>query len=112
MNVERLVPQPTGCETFLRSRGRFVPEAAGCYVLATFSRVVLYVGLAKNLRKRMNDHLDSPKKTGDTKYGRAMLFYWTETPDPNLIERTWLNTHLEHEGVLPVLNSIFSPTAT
>lgn len=112
MNVERLNPAPPFCETFMRSRERFVPEVPGCYVLTTYSRVVLYIGLAKNLRRRMNDHLDNPVKTEETRLGRAILFYWIKTLDLNLIERTWLNTHIEHEGALPLLNSIYSPTPT
>jgi excinuclease UvrABC nuclease subunit len=112
MNVEHLNPVPPSCDTFRRSRERFIPEVPGCYVLTTYSRVILYIGLAKNLRKRMNNHLDSPLKTEETRLGRAILFYWIETSDLNLIERTWLNTHIQHEGALPVLNRIYSPTPT
>ncbi len=112
MNVDRLVPRATNSETFLRKRARFIPEVSGCYALTSFSKVVLYIGLATNLRKRMSEHLDDPEKTAETKFGRAMFFYWFETLDLNLIERTWLNMHIEHEGVLPVLNSIYSPTST
>jgi hypothetical protein len=46
MNIRDLVPQPTHYEPFKRNRERFVPEKRGCYVLTTFSRIVLYVGLA------------------------------------------------------------------
>jgi hypothetical protein len=112
MNVEELVPQPTHCETFKRSRERFIPEKPGCYVLTTFSKSVLYVGLTNNLRKRMNDHLDSPTKTGETKLGRAVLFFWIESADTNKIERTWMNIHIQCEGSLPELNSMYSPTST
>ncbi|MEJ0025665.1 MAG: GIY-YIG nuclease family protein [Rhizomicrobium sp.] len=112
MNIEALVPQPSGCEPFKRNRERFVPEKSGCYVLTTFSKEVLYVGLADNLRRRMNDHLDSPTKTDETKLGRAVLFHWIESTDTNKIERTWMNIHIQNEGVLPVLNRSYSPTAT
>lgn len=112
MNVSELIPQPTSCETFRRSRERFVPEKAGCYVLATFTKIVLYVGLTANLRRRMNSHLDSPEKTGLSPSGRASFFFWVESEEINKIERTWLNIHIQHEGRLPELNAIYSPTST
>lgn len=84
-------------------------QAAGCYVLATFSGVVLYVGLSADLRRRMGQHLDSPAKTGCTELGRAVIFHWLECDPPNRVERTWMNTHIEHEGRLPILNSVYSP---
>ena len=112
MNINLLVPAPTHCEPFRRNSERFVPENSGCYVLTTFSRTVLYVGLADNLRRRMNDHLSSPIKTSETELGRAVLFHWIEGSDTNKIERTWMNTHIEHEGILPLLNKMYSPTPT
>lgn len=112
MNVAELLPQPTHWESFKRSRERFVPEKPGCYVLTTFSRVVLYVGLSTNLRTRMNSHLDNPVKTGETQLGRATLFFWIETADINKVERTWMNIHIQHEGTLPVLNGVYSPVST
>jgi hypothetical protein len=112
MNIAELIPQPAHCETFKRNRERFIPEKPGCYVLTTFSRVVLYIGLTNNLRNRMNDHLDRPQKTGETKIGRAVLFFWTESLDTNKIERTWMNIHVQCEGSLPELNSVYSPVST
>ena len=111
MKIDLLIPQPPKNETFKRSRERFVPEVSGCYVLTTFSRDVLYIGLTENLRRRMNEHLDSPQKTGETKLGRALLFFWMECTDTRLIERTWLNVHIQHEGARPVLNKVDSPVA-
>ena len=109
MNVSSLTPSPAQQETFLRSRERFVPKTSGCYVLATFDSTVLYVGLSVDLRKRMNDHLDNGEKTSETKLGRAVRFYWLETAELQKVERTWLNIHIQHEGVMPVLNRIYSP---
>lgn len=109
MNIEDLRPQPRFSETFKRNRQRFVPEKSGCYVLTTFGRVVLYIGLAKNLRRRMNDHLDNEAKTGVTPLGKATFFFWVEADDIEKIERTWMNIHIQHEGGLPVLNSVYSP---
>jgi len=112
MNIVQLVPAPVTSETFNRSRLRFIPEVSGCYALTSFGRTVLYLGLATNLRKRFNDHLDSPAKTSETKHGRAVLFFWIESAELNKVERTWMNIHLNEEGALPILNSVYSPTST
>jgi hypothetical protein len=112
MNISELNPKPTHREPFNRNKERFVPEVAGCYVLTTFEGAVLYVGLTENLRRRLNEHLDSAQKTGLTTFGRAVFFHWLETVDTYKVERTWLNIHLYTEGVLPVLNGMNSPTFT
>jgi hypothetical protein len=111
MKVGQLDPSPTNHQTFKRSRERSVPEVPGAYVLTTFSRDVLYIGLTSNLRRRMIEHLDNPEKTGGTRIGRALLFFWIECADTRLIERTWLNTYIQHEGVRPILNKVDSPVA-
>jgi hypothetical protein len=112
MRVEALIPQPTQVETFKRARERFIPERSGCYALTTFRREVLYVGLAKNLRRRMNNHLDSETKRAVTALGRASLFFWIESAEIERIERTWMNIHIQQEGGLPLLNSVYSPVTT
>jgi excinuclease UvrABC nuclease subunit len=109
MNVDLLVPKPTKSESFRRTQGKFVPEVSGCYVLTTFSKEILYIGLSNNIRRRMDQHLDNPDKTRLTENGRAVFFYWIESEDTNKIERTWMNMHLQHEGVMPILNKIYSP---
>jgi hypothetical protein len=111
MNISELIPQPTQCETFKRNRLRYIPETPGCYVLTTFTKVVLYIGLTSNLRRRMNEHLDNPGKTCEMEIGRAVLFFWIKCQEVNKIERTWLNIHIQHEGTLPKLNKIYSPTS-
>jgi len=112
MNIAELIPRPSEKEAFLRSRERFVPATSGCYVLTTLEGVVLYIGLAENLRRRMGQHLDNPEKTGLTKVGRAIFFHWYESGDTRKIERTWFNIHIQHEGALPELNRVYSPTFT
>jgi len=112
MNICELIPQPPHCETFKRDRVRFIPDTSGCYVLSTFARSVLYVGLTDNLRRRMVAHLDSPGKNSVTKLGRATLFHWIECLETNKIERTWMNIHISHEGLLPPLNGVYSATHT
>lgn len=112
MNVEKLTPRPLLRESFHLSREKFVPDRSGCYVLTTFSGIVLYIGLAKVLRRRLHEHLNSLEKTNITAFGRAVLFYWLESDELQKVERTWLNIHLENEGALPVLNKIYSLTST
>lgn len=112
MKLELLVPKPVGSESFRRHRERFVPEKPGCYALTNFGRDVLYIGLTKSLRRRLNEHLDNEAKTGLTTLGRAVFFYWLESEDLNKVERTWLNIHLSNEGRLPILNSVYSPIST
>jgi len=111
MNILALIPSPTHREIFKRDRERFVPVTSGCYVLTTFDGIVLYIGLSNNLRKRMDEHLDNPQKTKPNERGRAIFFSWIESEDTNKIERTWMNIHIQHEGSLPVLNRIYSPTS-
>jgi hypothetical protein len=112
MKLELLVPTPVTSESFRRSRERFVPEKAGCYALTTFDREILYIGLTVNLRRRVNEHLDSSAKTELTAKGRAVLVHWIESSDVNKIERTWMNIHLVTEGCLPILNTAYSPIST
>lgn len=112
MNIDQLVPSPVSVEAFRRNRERFVSPKSGCYALTTFDGTVLYIGLTANLRRRFGEHLDNPKKTALTKFGVATLFHWLETIDLQKVERTWLNIHLQNEGVLPGLNGVYSPTAT
>ena len=57
----------------------------------------------------MNQHLDSSQKTLETVLGRAVFFYWIQTDDTNKVERTWMNIHIQHEGIRPLLNKIDSP---
>lgn len=111
MIVTELIPRPVQCETFKRNRLRYIPEKPGCYVLTTFREMVVYIGLTANLRRRMNEHLDNPNKTCELKIGRAVFFYWLECQEVNKIERTWLNIHIQHEGMLPELNKVYSPVS-
>lgn len=112
MIVASLTPKPLKREAFKRNREKMIPAQTGCYVLANFKDVVLYIGLAADLHRRFGQHLDSPEKTGVTPLGIAVFFYWLETQDTNRLERTWMNIHRLSEGKLPVLNSVYSPTST
>lgn len=113
MKLGELTPPVTGCESFRKSRERFIPAEAGCYALATFDGDILYIGLAVNLRRRIAQHLDNPVKTGLTPNGRAVLVHWRMSDELGLqkLERTWLLLNEQHEGKLPVLNRVHSPVS-
>ena len=111
MKIQNLDPCPKHRENFRRDRQKFLPNTSGCYVLASFQDVVLYVGLGENLRRRFGNHLDDPKKTSMTKNGKAFFFYWLVCDELENIERTWLNECEIVDGTLPVLNRIASPVS-
>lgn len=112
MKVDALKPVPKNHEAFRKNRERFIPQGSGCYVLTTFSRDVLYVGLASSLRRRFGQHLENPEKNVITPVGRAILFWWLESNEINKLERTWMNIHMLAEASLPILNKAYSPTRT
>lgn len=111
MNLDKLMPPVTGSESFRKSRESFIPDVAGCYVLATFKGEVLYIGLATRLRRRVAQHLDNPGKTVLTPMGRAVMVHWRMADELEVLERTWLLTHEQHEGRLPILNRVHSPVS-
>lgn len=63
MNIRDLTPPPLKAEPFRRSHSQSVPTSGGCYVLTDLARNVLYIGLTVDLRRRLNEHLDSAEKT-------------------------------------------------
>jgi len=109
MKIDALSPLPIASEPFRWDRQKFVPSAAGCYVLTTFSGDILYVGLAIDIQRRMGQHLETPAKRAPTPQGRAVTFHWLLCSDLEKVERTWMNIHIEHEGRLPYLNGAYSP---
>lgn len=111
MKISELSPRPIDKESFRKSFMRFVPEDAGCYALTTFDDDILYVGLTKNLNRRMGEHLDTPEKVNTTNHGRAIWFFWLICDDLNKVERTWMNIYALHHGTLPVLNKVYSATS-
>lgn len=112
MKVDKLSPPVEASDAFRKSRERFIPGKAGCYVLTTFDGEVLYIGLATDLRRRIAQHLDNPSKTSSTVNGRAVIVHWRYADNLEQLERTWLLIHEQHEGRLPVLNRVHSPVST
>jgi excinuclease UvrABC nuclease subunit len=111
MKVTALTPPPTEKVLFRLSSFRLVPAAPGCYVLATSEGIILYVGLAINLKNRFQQHLENPEKTKVTELGRAFLYHWRTYDEQNLnkLERSWLNQFSALHGCRPTLNKMDSP---
>jgi excinuclease UvrABC nuclease subunit len=111
VKVSQLVPAVENRVEFSLKYRKFIPQAAGCYVLCTFELDVLYVGLTDNLHRRFFEHRETSEKREPTSIGMAFWFYFIECrePDLRLIERSWLNEHVELHGERPVLNKADSP---
>jgi hypothetical protein len=112
MQVDDLKPQPQCTIRFLWSSLDYAPQAAGCYVLATFDKKVLYVGLASSdIRSRMRSHLQDPNKIASPGIGMPFWFFFIEAPSQsvNSIERGWLHECLLADGQWPVFNEADSP---
>jgi excinuclease UvrABC nuclease subunit len=111
MTINELSPQPAEKVVFKLSFFKIVPKLPGCYILTTFSNYILYVGLSNNLNLRFQQHLENPKKTNLTKFGKAVWFYYLQIDVNNLpkLERTWINQYVSNNGELPILNRINSP---
>jgi len=113
MNVSDLSPAVSNKAQFTYEFHKFVPPAAGCYVLATFDGHILYVGLTDNLHRRFAEHRETKAKCALTSQGAAVWFYYLlmSKAEIHRTERTWLNSHADAHGVLPILNKINSPIA-
>jgi excinuclease UvrABC nuclease subunit len=111
MKVDELIPAPKLRVHFALSSHVRVPEAPGCYVLATSEDQILYVGLTGNLVERFRAHCECEEKRDLTTIGRAFFFYYmiVEPKELNRVERTWQNEYMAMHGDLPVLNKVLSP---
>ena len=111
MKVEQLEPCPSIKFSFKYDAHKYIPKLSGCYVLATFSNDLLYVGLSNNLYNRFQQHLGNFEKIGVTEDGKAVWFYCLEADINTLhrLERTWLNQYEAAHGRKPILNKINSP---
>jgi predicted GIY-YIG superfamily endonuclease len=111
MKIEELTPLPKEKVQFKLSFLKFVSHESGCYVLSTFDKEVLYIGLTSNLNSRLKQHLNNPEKTEPTEEGKAIWFYYLPYDSINLskLERTWLKQFSDKHGRLPILNKVNSP---
>ncbi len=53
---------------YLLDKAKTLPEVAGCYLMKSTSDKILYVGKAKNLKKRVKSYFDSSAKTLKTTF--------------------------------------------
>lgn len=96
---------------FCKRKVSVVPRHNGVYVLSTYCNSILYIGVSKNLQRRMLEHLNGEEKLNPTPQGRAYWFHYKlcsekeSRPD----ERGWILHHRLHEGNLPYFNKIEAP---
>ncbi len=67
---------------------------------------ILYIGETGDLRRRMKDHLDTPRMVQPTSLGRACWFSYQLVPSNRRyqVEQSMLAQHKFAEGDLPQLN--------
>jgi len=111
MKICELTPRPLERIAFSWAENRASYKGAGCYVLAAFDTTVMYVGLAKSIKTRMADHLDSQDKR---KGANGVVPFWFYSipclvSEMNAIERGWINQSILIDGLIPPLNRVHSP---
>jgi predicted GIY-YIG superfamily endonuclease len=112
MKYSELIPKAETQSVFDILHIRQMPEMSGCYILTNFHGEIIYIGLAKNLRKRVLQHLENPEKNTITKSGKIYYIYYKVLDNElkiNQLERGWLNEYELVHGGLPPLNKIHSP---
>lgn len=112
MKASSLVPKTEGRVGFSYDALRSVPDRSGCYALAAFGDEILYIGQSENICARMEQHLDDPKKCGQTPMGKAFWLYYKLCPvrDLDSLENGWVNEHILREGKMPFFNKVRPPT--
>ncbi len=111
MKTTALVPPCSKRVKFDRREIKMMSTDSGCYALSNHEDKVLYVGQAKCLRDRMENHLSNPEKTAMTKLGKAFWFYYLASP-LNLLDRIelgWNQQYEDAEGCKPILNKVRPP---
>ncbi len=116
MNIDKLNPCALDRTKFERSKYRSIPEQSGCYALTTYEGDILYIGQSDYIRRRFEEHLDCPEKTGKTEKGCAFWFYWLlwNKADLNALERGWMQAYshsTENRDELPIMNSQSAPSS-
>lgn len=112
MQVGRLVPKADSHELFAWSSVGSVPETPGCYALVTYDKIVVYIGQANNINRRMQDHLTSDEKKSRTPWGYARWLYYRlcDVSDLSQLESAWVNQFkLANRGGRPHFNKVEPP---
>ena len=113
MLVGRLSPEATSHTLFRRDSAIMIPEAPGCYVLVTQERVILYVGQAVNINRRVEDHLASDDKRNRTPWGyvRWVFYRLCDVSELSDLESIWVQQFkLANRGNLPYFNKVEPPS--
>lgn len=113
MRADELLPPVEGSVQFSWATIGQVPEFTACYVLAAHDRTILYIGQARNLSRRIRQHLGDSDKRQDTAWGMARRLYFKSCSSNELsqLERTWVVAFvLANGGELPPFNKIQPPS--
>ena len=112
MQVGRLVPKADSRELFAWSSVGVVPETSGCYALVTHDKIVVYIGQANDINRRMKDHLASYEKLSRTPWGYARWLYYRRCDVSDLwqLESEWTRQFkLANRGGRPHFNKAEPP---
>lgn len=96
---------------FCKRTVRVVPKSSGVYVLASYFDLILYIGVSKNLNRRMMQHLQTEEKQSLSPWGRVYWFYYKQCleSEGSVGERGWMQAFQLQEGRLPHFNKIEAP---
>ena len=91
MQVGRLVPKADSRQLFAGSSIGVVPETPGCYALVTHDKIVVYIGQANDINRRMQEHLACDEKRSRTPWGYARWLYYRlcDVSDLSQLESEW-----------------------
>jgi len=108
MNVRELNDSSLVRLEFSKRKTVLVPRNHGVYVLSNYFDSILYIGVSKNLQRRMLEHLNSEEKKNLTPEGRAYWFFYKVCSENEARpeERGWILHYALHEGKLPYFNKI------
>ena len=108
MKSSNIQPAMSGKVPFHYQNLNQVPARAGCYLLTNMEEEILYIGKTQSLSRRMGEHLNDPRMTGNTPLGFPTWFYYvTLYPHQTAtIEQSMLSQHRYHTGMLPTLNRV------
>jgi len=114
VKIDKLNPVPLKRIQFDGWQQRIrAPRESGCYVIASFTDEILYIGQSIDIARRMWEHLIDERKRQRTVGGVAYWLYYTicgRERDLNALERGWMLQHESHEGKRPPFNKVMPPT--
>ena len=111
MTAGELTPPSEAACPFQLSSLKRMHTGPGCYALTNFAGEIIYIGQAANLRSRLLNHFDGPKRDALTSKGRISTVEWrgVDTRGLDSTERGWIGLYALREGELPPLNKQDGP---